>query len=77
MRTYVVMNAGLLRMLVWVQARGGREDGLGGDEAGLSLLAYALGAAVIVAPLVILLLPVVQDAVTEAEAGVDAALAAS
>ncbi len=77
MRRYVGMNAGLLRMLVWVQARGRRGDALAGDEAGLSLLAYALGAAVIVAPLVILLLPVVQDAVTEAEAGVDAALAAS
>ena len=71
------MRTALLRMLVWVQARGRRADGLAGDEAGLSLLAYALGAAVIVAPLVILLLPVVQDAVTEAEAGVDAALAAS
>ena len=31
----------------------------------------------IIGPLVILLLPVAQDAVSEAEAGVDAALAAS
>lgn len=75
------MRTLLLQSLTWVQARRGagswdRSRELRDDEAGLSLLAYALGAAVIVAPLV-LLLPVVQDAVTEAEAGVDTALAAS
>lgn len=47
------------------------------DEAGLSLLAYALGAAVIVAPIAILLLSFGQDAVADAETAVDAALAAS
>lgn len=47
------------------------------DEAGLSLLAYALGAAVIVAPIAILLLSFGQDAVADAESAVDAAIAAS
>ncbi len=47
------------------------------DEAGLSLLAYALGAAVIVAPIAILLLNFGSDAVADAEASVDAAIAAS
>ena len=47
------------------------------DEEGLSLLAYALGAAVIVAPIAILLLNFGSDAVADAEASVDAAIAAS
>lgn len=47
------------------------------DEEGLSLLAYALGAAVIVAPIAILLLSFGQDAVADAETAVDAAIAAS
>ncbi len=47
------------------------------DEEDLSLLAHALGAAVIVAPIAILLLSFGQDAVTDAEAAVDAAIAAS
>ena len=68
----VRMRRLLLEALVRAQSR--RVDR---DASGLSLLAYALGAAVIIAPLVILLLPVAQDAVSEAEAGVDAALAAS
>lgn len=47
------------------------------DEGGLSLLAYALGAAVIVAPLAILLLSFGQGAVTSAETKVASAIAAS
>ncbi len=62
----------LLGALSRVQARRLRED-----EEGLSLLAYALGSAVIVAPLVMVLLPVVQDATTAVEDAVDAAIAAS
>ena len=62
----------LLGALSRVQARRLRED-----EEGLSLLAYALGSAVIVAPLVIVLLPVVQDSTTAVEDAVDAAIAAS
>lgn len=50
---------------------------LAGGRGGLSLLAYALGAAVIVAPPMIVLLPVVQDATTAVEDAVDAAIAAS
>ena len=62
----------LLGALSCVQARRLRED-----EEGLSLLAYALGAAVIVVPPVIVLLPVVQDATTAVEDAVAAAIAAS
>ena len=44
------------------------------DEEGLSLLAYALGAAVIVAPLAILLFTFASGAVTSAQSAVDTAL---
>ncbi len=47
------------------------------DEQGLSLLAYALGAAVIVAPLAVALLLFAQDTVTSADAAVDAAIGAA
>ena len=46
------------------------------DEQGLSLLAYALGAAVIVAPLAVALLLFGQSAVSSAEAQVATAVAA-
>ncbi len=45
------------------------------DEEGLSLLAYALGAAVIVAPLAVLLFSFGSDAVKDAQAEVDFAIA--
>ena len=47
------------------------------DEHGLSLLAYALGAAVIVAPLAVALLLFGRDAVSSAATQVDAAIAAA
>ena len=45
------------------------------DEEGLSLLAYALGAAVIVAPLAILLIKFGGDTVVSAEEAVAGAIA--
>ena len=47
------------------------------DEEGLSLLAYALGAAVIVAPLAILLLSMGESAITSAETKIASAIAAT
>ncbi len=47
------------------------------DEGGLSLLAYALGAAVIVAPLAILLLSMGESAITSAETKIASAIAAT
>ena len=66
----------MIKTLVKMQDRRMQQK-LEADEEGLSLLAYALGAAVVVAPIAILLLSFGQDAVADAEAGVDAALAAS
>ncbi len=45
------------------------------DEQGLTMLAYALGAALIVVPLAGLMFAFSNDTVTEAEAIVDAAVA--
>ncbi len=45
------------------------------DEQGLTMLAYALGAAIIVVPLAGLMFAFSNDTVTEAEAIVDAAVA--
>lgn len=50
---------------------------LNADEEGLSLVAYALGAAFIVVPLAIALFIFGQDATTKAETDLDALLAAS
>ncbi len=44
------------------------------DEEGLTILAYALGAAVIVIPLAILVIDFGTDVVLDAEAAVDASL---
>ena len=45
------------------------------DEAGLTMLAYALGAAIIVVPLGAAVLTLGTDMVTDAEVKLDAALA--
>lgn len=47
------------------------------DEEGLSLLAYALGAALVVVPIAAALLTFGEGAVTDAEAVVDGAIAGS
>ena len=54
-----------------------RRRDLNADEEGLSLVAYALGAAFIVVPLAIALFIFGQDATTKAADDLDALLAAS
>ncbi len=64
------MRTSATRMLVKYQDRRYRMQ----DESGLTLLAYALGAAFIVIPLAVALIFFGDSAVEEADAGIDSTL---
>ena len=64
-----------MKTLVKLQDRRAHIGALREDEQGLTLVAYALGAAIIVVPLALLLVTFGSDAVGSAETAVDGALA--
>ncbi len=64
-----------LKTLVKLQDRCARLSELREDDEGLTLVAYALGAAIIIAPLAILLVGFGDAAVTDAQTKLDGALA--
>ena len=64
-----------LKTLVMLQDRRARLSELREDDEGLTLVAYALGAAIIIAPIAILMAGFGDDAVTDAQSKLDSALA--